>query len=360
MNLYSEANKYFEEILKEESAKLNESLKKKKLKESIGSRKKLREEDTTSSNINWDDSNTVKDLIKKSMGKFAKEIPQIEALSPNNINTREFSSFDYVISNVFYILKWQFKRKLLPEEVKYSYGVSKKYMSSHEYIDNEFKPNNIKLFDNYKEAINYAESITKPNGNSTYIYIVAGDKQQKFIVGFLWYKYLDPTEKIEIGTPAYDEILNLVQGNKRAANILRKWLEYVTWESSEELKDEVDVLLSDLIQEGGTPAKEAKIIASAMGQELIDNTPSYPPISYAVYELNEDGNELEELEHFDTEKKAIAWAKKQPFPTHVVFFPEEDPDNDPDYAEYIEYNYDYEPYEVVWESRFDESFNRRR
>lgn len=33
MSLYSEANKYFEEMLKEESAKLNESLKKKKLKE---------------------------------------------------------------------------------------------------------------------------------------------------------------------------------------------------------------------------------------------------------------------------------------------------------------------------------------
>lgn len=43
MNLYSEANKYFEEVLKEENAKLNENLKKKKLKESITSRKKLRE-----------------------------------------------------------------------------------------------------------------------------------------------------------------------------------------------------------------------------------------------------------------------------------------------------------------------------
>lgn len=43
MNLYSEANKYFEEILKEENAKLDENLKKKKLKESTTSRKKLRE-----------------------------------------------------------------------------------------------------------------------------------------------------------------------------------------------------------------------------------------------------------------------------------------------------------------------------
>lgn len=43
MNLYEEANRYFEEALKEENAKLNESLKKKKLKESATARKQLRE-----------------------------------------------------------------------------------------------------------------------------------------------------------------------------------------------------------------------------------------------------------------------------------------------------------------------------
>ena len=355
MNLYSEANKYFEEILKEENAKLNESLKKKKLKESIGSRKKLREDDSAKSALNWEDWRTINNLIEKSMGKIVKEISQIKDSSYQYKRWYSFDSLDDIIRRIRDILETY---ELPLEEVEYSYGVFRDYNMMHlENVNDKIKSGKMRLFNDYKKAIDYAESITKPDGKQTRIYLIVGNKDNKAVAGYLWLKMLDPTEKIEVNNPAYNEILNLVKGNKKAANILKKWLKYVTWESSEELEDRIDGLLSDLIEEGGTSAKEAKIVADAIGWEFEDNTSSYPPISYAVYELNEDGNELED---FDTEKKAIAWAKKQPFPTHVVFFPEEDPDNDPDYAEYIEYNYDYEPYEVVWESRFDESFNRRK
>ena len=73
-------------------------------------------------------------------------------------------------------------------------------------------------------------------------------------------------------------------------------------------------------------------------------------IWFAVYELDEDGYEVDRVESFDNLDDAIQFAESQDYPTLVCFVPEVDPDDDPDYAEYIEYNYDYEPYEVVWSS----------
>ncbi len=360
MNLYSEANKYFEEILKEENAKLNESLKKKKLKESIISRKKLREDDSTKSALNWADRDAIESLIKKSMGKIVREIPQIENSSYHYSGWASFDKFDDIINEVRHNLDWRLD-KLSPEEAEYSYGVFRDYnIIRGENVNDKIESGKMRLFNDYRKAIDYAESITKPDGKQTRIYLIVGKGDNKLTAGDLWLKMLDPTEKIKLNSPAYNEILSLVKGNKKAANILRKWLEYVTWESSEELEDEVDRLLNDLIQEGGTPARDAKVVADAIGWNLEDNTPSFPPIWYSVWELTEDGEEIDELDRFDTKEKAIAFAKKQSVPTHVVFLPEEDPDDDPDYAEYIEYTYDYEPFEVVWESGVDESFNRKR
>jgi len=76
----------------------------------------------------------------------------------------------------------------------------------------------------------------------------------------------------------------------------------------------------------------------------------YPEVSYHVYELDEYGDEIDVIESFSTLDEAIAFAETCDFPTHICFIPGTDPDDDPDYEEYLEYNYEYEPYEVVWES----------
>ena len=331
----------------------------KELTESIRSRKALKEDDSTKPALNWEDWDAVKSLIKKSMGKMVKEIPQIEDSSYHYPNRLSFDTLDDIIGEVRSNLYWELD-KLSPEKAEYGYGVFRGFSLSHgEYVTDKIKSGKMRLFNDYKEAINYAESITKPDGKQTRIYLIVGNGDNKRSAGYLWLKMLDPTERIELNSTAYNEILALVKGNKKAASILRKYLKYVTWESSEELEDKVDILLNDLMQEGGTSAKEAKIAADAVGWGLEDSTPSFPPIKYSVWELTEDGEETDELDRFDTEKEAISFAKKQPFPTHVVFLPEEDPDNDPDFAEYIEYHYDYEPYEVVWSS-LEESLNKKK
>ena len=71
--------------------------------------------------------------------------------------------------------------------------------------------------------------------------------------------------------------------------------------------------------------------------------------SYVVYELDEEGDEVDSLESFDTLEEAITFAEKQPFPTHIVYVPDQDPD---DYG-YPETPDDYEAYEVVWSSKDD-------
>ncbi len=85
-------------------------------------------------------------------------------------------------------------------------------------------------------------------------------------------------------------------------------------------------------------------------EEFDESEYSNIPIYYTVYELNEDGDEVESVEAFESLNKAIDFAKSCDFSTHICFVPEMDPDDDPGYAEYIEYAYDYEPYEVVWSS----------
>ena len=86
-------------------------------------------------------------------------------------------------------------------------------------------------------------------------------------------------------------------------------------------------------------------------EEEFDDEDDFPGVSYVVYELDpDDGSEVDSVEGFDSEEEAISFAKSCSFPTHVVFVPNEDPDDDPNYAEYIEYAYSYEPYEVIWES----------
>ena len=82
---------------------------------------------------------------------------------------------------------------------------------------------------------------------------------------------------------------------------------------------------------------------------------TYPGVSYVVYELEydpdiDDYEELDGIDGFDTLDEAIEFAKSQDFPTHIVFVPSVDPDDDPDYADFLQNNYEYEPYEVVWES----------
>lgn len=77
-------------------------------------------------------------------------------------------------------------------------------------------------------------------------------------------------------------------------------------------------------------------------------------ITFDVYELDEAGDEVDSsLASFNTLDEAIDFAQEQGMLTHVVAVPTTDPDDDPEVAEWFEYNSEYEPYEVVW-SNFDE------
>lgn len=71
-------------------------------------------------------------------------------------------------------------------------------------------------------------------------------------------------------------------------------------------------------------------------------------IIFSVYELDEDGDEVDNLDNFTTLDEAVAFAQEQGVLTHVVAVPTTDPDDDPEIAEWFEYNSEYEPYEVVW------------
>lgn len=71
---------------------------------------------------------------------------------------------------------------------------------------------------------------------------------------------------------------------------------------------------------------------------------------FIVYEVDEDGDEVDSLDRFDTLDAAVRYAQDQNVLTHIVLVPKEDPDDDPEIAEWFEYNCDYEPYEIVWRS----------
>ena len=72
--------------------------------------------------------------------------------------------------------------------------------------------------------------------------------------------------------------------------------------------------------------------------------------SFVVYELDEEGDEVDSLEGFATLEEAIAFAEKQSCQTHIVYVPDADPD---DYG-YPEPPDEYEAYEVVWSSEDDD------
>lgn len=66
---------------------------------------------------------------------------------------------------------------------------------------------------------------------------------------------------------------------------------------------------------------------------------------FIVYELDENGDELNPINSFDTKEEAIEFAQAQSCPTHIVYAPMFDPD---DYG--MENEGEYEDFEVVWES----------
>lgn len=67
---------------------------------------------------------------------------------------------------------------------------------------------------------------------------------------------------------------------------------------------------------------------------------------YTVYELDDNGEEVDQIKSFKTLDLAIKFAKKQKFPTHICYLAAQDPD---DYGE--ECGPDgYSYAEVVWSS----------
>ena len=83
----------------------------------------------------------------------------------------------------------------------------------------------------------------------------------------------------------------------------------------------------------------------------INTTPSY---SFAVYEIEPDGDEIDSLESFEDLDEAInfaeAFSEQTGKFTHVVMVPDQDPDSDPDIAEWYQNFCPFEPYETVWDN----------
>lgn len=79
-----------------------------------------------------------------------------------------------------------------------------------------------------------------------------------------------------------------------------------------------------------------------------------PTYSFAVYEVDSDGDEIDSLESFEDLNDAIdfatSYSEENDTFAHIVFVPDVDPDDDPDAAERYEYNSPFEPYEVVWDN----------
>lgn len=74
---------------------------------------------------------------------------------------------------------------------------------------------------------------------------------------------------------------------------------------------------------------------------------------FNVYvEIEKDYKEA--VASYDTLEEAIAYAKQLEGITEIVVIPTEDPDDDPDVAEWFEYFSDYEPYEVVWSNKIED------
>lgn len=115
-------------------------------------------------------------------------------------------------------------------------------------------------------------------------------------------------------------------------------LEIVTDEITVEDKDEDADVENEPLQESKEDEDEADYGAT-----------------FIVYELDEDGEEVKRVATFeeDEEDAAIEFARAQSFPTHVVYVPNVDPDDDPSVADYFddqEKAGGYGAFEIVWES----------
>ena len=109
------------------------------------------------------------------------------------------------------------------------------------------------------------------------------------------------------------------------------------------------------------PNKEHKQnVKDLEGESLQESQDSELSYSFKVYSTDEDGNEIEPLidGEFDNKEDAIEFAKAQRTPTHVVYVPNFDPDDNPDWVDKGEYG----DFEVVWtsinESLDEESFDK--
>ena len=67
-----------------------------------------------------------------------------------------------------------------------------------------------------------------------------------------------------------------------------------------------------------------------------------------------EGDDKEVVASFDDKDDAIGYAEQLHCSAEVVVIPLEDPDDNPDVAEWFEYFSDYEPYEVIWSNIIEE------
>ena len=119
-----------------------------------------------------------------------------------------------------------------------------------------------------------------------------------------------------------------------------------TEEVSEDEYFEVADKYAEVMNSDNSGCTKARVTASE------EFEPSY---KFVIYELDDDGEELDSISAFSSEEEAIDEAKRlikdgQIAQAHVVLVPNEDPDDDPDIAEWYEYNCKYEPYVAVWSS----------
>lgn len=106
--------------------------------------------------------------------------------------------------------------------------------------------------------------------------------------------------------------------------------EEVTCVATDEIEDDPDLEIAtdEITVEDKDADVEDEPLTEAKDDE--DEVDPYGA-TFVVYELDEDGEEVERIETFeeDEEEKAIEFAKAQPFPTHIVYVPNVDPDEDP-------------------------------
>lgn len=101
-----------------------------------------------------------------------------------------------------------------------------------------------------------------------------------------------------------------------------------------------------------TPKQSSKTNKTETSKKSFPRDPEY--FHYVVYELDEDGDEVDPLKDFEDFNKALKFAQKSGVKTHICLVPTMDPDDDPDWADEFENAaHPYDAYEVVWESEED-------